>query len=334
MASFITNAPQYPGTPVNFTNTGTSTGVTWSWNFGSGSSPDTSTLQNPTGIIYTASGLTGSTLTITDTSSGCSAIASQSYNIPLTPTATFTSTAPQCSTVGIDFTNTGSTGGSWTYSWDLGQGAVPAFSSSQNPTGVMYSSSGTKTITFTVADQYCSQTTVQTIVINSTPVASFTSTAPECTGLGVGFTNTGTASGVSYAWNFGTGATPATDTVQNPSGVVYSTAGTISVTLTTTDTSSGCSVTATNNIVIHLTPTASFTSTAPQCSTVPINFTNTGSTGGNWSYNWDFGTGANPAVSAAQNPGGILYSSSGTKTITFTISDQNCTSKCNTKYRY
>jgi len=325
VASFISNAPQCTGQPVNFTSTGTSAGVSWSWDFGSGASPDTSSSQNPGGILYGIAGLTGTTLTVTDTASGCSVSATQTYNINLTPVAGFTSTAPQCSNVGINFTDTGSTGSNWSYSWDLGQGAVPALSSSQNPTGVMYTSSGTKTITFTIASQYCTQTSTQTIVINSTPVSSFTSTAPQCTGLGVDFTNTGTTTGVTYAWNFGSGATPATDTAQNPSGVVYSTAGTISVTLTVTDTTSGCSVSSTDDITIHTTPVASFISNAPQCSTVPISFVNTGSTGGNWSYSWDFGLGANPALSSAENPSGILYSSSGTKTVTFTISDQNCT---------
>ncbi len=324
-ASFISNAPQCTGQPVNFTSTGTSAGVTWSWDFGSGATPDTSSAQNPGGITYSIAGLTGTTLTVTDTSSGCSASTTQTYNINLTPVAGFTSNAPQCSTVGINFTDTGSTGSNWSYSWDLGQGAVPAFSSSANPSGIMYTSSGTKTITFTVASQYCTQTSTQTIVVKPTPVSSFTSTAPQCTGLGVDFTNTGTATGVSYAWNFGSGATPATDTVQNPAGIIYSTAGTMSVSLTVTDTTSGCSATSTDNITIHASPVASFISNAPQCSTVPISFVNTGSTGGNWSYSWDFGQGANPALSSAENPVGVLYSSSGTKTVTFTISDQNCT---------
>jgi gliding motility-associated-like protein len=324
-ASFISNAPQCTGQPVNFTSTGTSTGVRWFWNFGSGATPDTSSAQNPSGISYSTAGLTGTTLIVTDTASGCSSTASQTYNINQTPTASFISNAPQCSTVGINFTNTGSTGSNWSYSWDLGQGAVPAFSSSQNPSGVMYSSSGTKTITFTIASQYCTQTSTQTIVINQTPVASFTSTAPQCTGLGVDFTNTGTLSGVTYSWDFGAGAIPVSDTAQSPSGVIYSTAGTKNVSLTVTDTSSGCSVTAYDNIIIHTTPVASFTSNAPQCSTVPIDFVNTGSTGGNWSYSWDFGQGANPALSSSENPSGVMYSSSGTKTVTFTISDQNCT---------
>ena len=325
VAAFTSTAPQCTGANVDFTNTGTATGVTYAWDFGAGATPATSTSQNPTGIVYSTSGSKTITLVVTNVGSGCTSTVTHNININLTPVASFTSNAPQCSTSPINFTNTGSTGGNWSYAWDLGQGAIPSFSSSENPGGVMYSSSGTKTITFTISSQFCTQTSTQSIVINPTPVASFTSTAPQCTGLGVNFTNTGTTTGVSYAWNFGASATPATDTVANPSGVVYSTAGTKTVTLTTTDTSSGCSVTATNNIVIHLSPVASFTSNAPQCSTVPINFTNTGSTGGNWSYNWDFGDGANPAISSAQNPSGVLYSSSGTKTVTFIISDQNCT---------
>ena len=326
VASFISNTPQCTGLAVNFGNTGTTTGVTWAWDFGSGATPANSTVQNPSGVTYSTAGLKGVTLTTTDTVSGCSATAVNTFTIYQTPTATFTSTAPQCSSVGIDFTNTGSTGGSWSYAWDFGSGANPAVSSSENPTGVMYSSGGTKTITFTISDQHCTQTSTQTISIGSTPVAAFTSTAPQCTGQAVDFTNTGTLAGVSYAWDFGAGATPSNSTVQNPAGVVYSTGGTKTIALTTTDTSSGCSATATNTITIHLTPTATFTSNAPQCSSVGINFTNTGSTGGSWSYGWDFGSGANPLFSSAENPSGIMYTTAGTKTVTFTVSDQFCIS--------
>ena len=323
-ASFISNAPQCTGLSVNFGNTGTITGVSWSWNFGGGATPATSVAQNPQGVVYATAGLKGVTLTVTDTTSGCSVTATNTFTIYESPTATFTSNAPQCSTVGIDFTNTGSTGSSWSYAWNLGQNAIPAFSSAENPSGVLYSSSGTKTITFTISDQNCTSTTTQDIVINATPTASFTNTAPQCTGIGVDFANTGTATGVSYAWNFGTGATPATGSTTNAT-VIYTTAGTKTITLTTTDTTSGCSVMATNTVTIHLSPVASFTSTAPQCSTVGIDFTNTGSTGSNWSYSWNLGVGANPVFSSAENPSGILYASSGTKIVTFTISDQFCT---------
>jgi len=325
VASFVTNAPQCTGLPVNFSNTGTSTGVNWAWSFGSGATPDTSNLQSPDSIIYTNSGFASATLTVTDTGSGCSATATRTFNINQTPAALFTSTAPQCANTGINFTDIGSTGSNWSYSWDFGQGAIPAFSAAQNPAGVIYTTSGTKTVTFSVVDKFCNQTSTQTIVINPTPAVSFVSTAPQCTGLGVDFANTGTTTGVTFAWDFGTGAAPATDTTASPSGVVYSTPGNKTVTLTETDTGSGCSATATDHIAIHLTPTASFTSSAPQCSNVPVNFTNTGSTGSPWSFSWDFGQGANPDLSLAENPTGVTYSSSGAKIVTLTVFDQNCT---------
>ncbi len=325
VASFISNTPQCTGLPVSFGNTGTATGVTWLWDLGTGATPATSTDQHPQGVVYSTAGLKAVTLTTTDTVSGCSVTVVNTFTIHQSPTATFTSNAPQCSTVGINFTNTGSTGGNWFYAWNLGQDANPVFSSAENPTGVMYTSSGTKTVTFTISDQHCNQTATQTIVIDATPTAVFTSTAPQCTELGVDFTNTGTTSDVTWTWNLGTGATPATSTDQSPAGVVYSTSGTKTITLTATDTTSGCSVTTSNTITIHQTPTATFTSNAPQCSTVGINFTNTGSTGGNWSYSWNLGQSAVPAVSAAENPSGVMYSTAGTKTVTFTIADQHCT---------
>ncbi|MCX6199146.1 MAG: PKD domain-containing protein [Bacteroidetes bacterium] len=323
-ASFTSTVPVCTGLPLNFTNTGTTAGVTWSWDFGAGATPATSTDQNPTGIVYANGGIKIVTLTTTNTATGCSATATVAININQGPTATFTSTAPQCANSPVDFTNTGSTGGNWSYSWNLGQGANPGTSTAENPTGILYSSAGTKTVTFTISDQNCTQTSTQTIVINETPVVSFTSAAPQCTGLPVNFNNTGTSTGVTWSWNFGSGANPATDTVQNPV-VIYSTAGIKTVTLTTTNTATGCAVTATNTVNINQTPTATFSSTAPQCANTGIDFTNTGSTGGNWSYTWTFGQESNPAMSSAENPTGITYSTSGTKTVTFTISDQNCT---------
>lgn len=325
VVSFVSTAPQCTGLPVDFTNTGSTTGTSWSWNFGADATPATSTTASQAAVVYSTAGTKSVTLTGTDSVSGCSVTVTNTLTIHQSPTASFTSTAPQCANTAVDFSNTGSTGNNWSYFWNLGAGALPATSTAENPTGVIYTSSGTKTVTLTISDQNCTQTTTQTIVINSTPVTSFVSTTPQCTGLGVDFKNTGTLTGVSWNWNLGLDATPGTSTVQDPNSVVYATAGTKTVTLTTTDTLSGCSVSASNSFTIHQTPTATFTSTAPQCANVGIDFVNTGNTGGNWSYSWNFGLGASPSVATAESPTGIVYSSGGTKTVTLTISDQNCT---------
>ena len=69
-------------------------------------------------------------------------------------------------------------------------------------------------------------TTINTITDNPMPVASFSVSASTLmVGAPVDFTYTGGTVGASFAWDFGPGATPATSTSQNPSGVVYATAG-------------------------------------------------------------------------------------------------------------
>jgi PKD repeat protein len=67
------------------------------------------------------------------------------------------------------------------------------------------------------------------------PTAGFTaSSATVCTGAPVTFTNTSSNGITSYAWNFGTGATPATATTYGPHNVTWSSAGTKTITLTVT----------------------------------------------------------------------------------------------------
>ncbi|HEY4798503.1 MAG TPA: PKD domain-containing protein, partial [Bacteroidia bacterium] len=325
-ASFSSTAPQCTGYNVDFTNTGTLSGVTWAWDFGSGAAPATSTLQSPTGIVYSTGGGKTVVLITTNSTTGCTDTARNSININLSPTASFTSNAPQCANTGINFTNTGSTGGNWAFFWTFGQDANPATSTSENPTGVIYATAGTKTVSLTVTDGNCTQTSTQTITISATPKASFSSTAPQCTlPVSVDFTNTGTLTGVTWAWDFGAGATPATSTMQSPTGIVYSTAGGKTVVLITTNTTTGCTDTARSVININLSPTASFTSNAPQCANTAVNFTNTGSTGGNWAFFWTFGQDANPATSTSENPTGVIYATAGTKTVSLTVTDGNCT---------
>src|SRR6185437_15022532 len=113
---------------------------------------------------------------------------------------------------------------------------------------------------------------------------------------------------------------------QNPPPVTYSTSGVKTVTLTYAGTGGGgCSVTSTQAITVNALPIATFTSNAPQCLGTAINFVNTGSSGFGVTYSWDFGAGATPAVSNAQNPSGIMYSTSGQKLVTFIVDNGSCT---------
>jgi PKD repeat protein len=84
------------------------------------------------------------------------------------------------------------------------------------------------------------------------PIASFNMTTPSktvCVGSNVSFKdNTYNATANAWSWNFGDGATPATSTLQSPSGIVYSTPGWKTVTLTSTG-PNGTGTTAVNNYI-------------------------------------------------------------------------------------
>ncbi|HEY4798576.1 MAG TPA: PKD domain-containing protein, partial [Bacteroidia bacterium] len=213
-SDFSSSAPSCIGQLVNFYADNTDTlHTTYSWNFGSGSIATfvETVSQNPTGIVYATSGAKTIVLTTTNTLNGSTSSTTHVITINPSPVVSFTSTAPACVGSLIDFTNTGSSETGVIYKWDFGSSATPAISISQNPSGISYSSSGTKTVTLTLKNEFgCSASATQTITINETPKASFTSNAPRCTGYNVDFTNTGTVIGVTWAWDFGSGATPAT----------------------------------------------------------------------------------------------------------------------------
>lgn len=321
-ASFVSTAPACTGQNVDFTNTGTTGATSYSWNFGSGAAPATSTTENQAGVVYSTAG--GKTVTLTITQGSCSTSIAQGITIYQSPTATFTAApSPACTNANVSFSSTGSsTGGSWRYSWDFGSGSTPSSSSSANPSGIVYSTPGTKNVSFTVFDLHCSTTYTANITVNQTPTADFISNAPQCTGIPVDFFNTGTTTGVTWAWDFGSGAAPATSTTQDQAGVIYSTAGGKIVRLITK--TATCADTSRQAITIYQSPTPTFDAPASVCVETRMNFTNTGSTGANWRYVWDFGTGAEPHGSTAENPKGIYYTSSGSKTITLTIFDDHC----------
>jgi gliding motility-associated-like protein len=151
--------------------------------------------------------------------------------------------------------------------------------------------------------------------------ARFTSSEPGCLGQLENFYSvaSGTA-GLTHTWSFGKDATPATATQEDPSGIIYSTAG---AKLVTHIVSNGTTAdTVTNIITINPSPVAAFTSNATACLKESINFTNTSSSGPGVSYAWDFGNSAFPALSTAQDPQGIAYTTAGSKNITLSVTNQ------------
>ncbi|MGD0822652.1 MAG: PKD domain-containing protein [Desulfomonilia bacterium] len=130
-----------------------------------------------------------------------------------------------------------------------------------------------------------------------------------------------------YNWDFGGGATNSTE--QNPGSIIFSTAGTYTVTLTVTDstgTTAESSVTVTVSTSTSTALTVSITSPSNNTTILPgglVNFQSTVSNGtGSYTYLWNFDGGA--TNSTVQDPGSIIFSTTaGTYVVTLTVTDSN-----------
>ena len=138
-----------------------------------------------------------------------------------------------------------------------------------------------------------------------------------------------TGTNLSYSWDFGADATPATGTGDMPS-CSYSTIGIKTVTLTVT--SGGVSRSDTVFITVHNAPIAEVGSDQTVAVDTEVSFDGSGSSdpdGGNLTYSWAFGADATPATSNAARPS-CSYSTTGAKTVTLTVTDDEGVSRSDT----
>jgi uncharacterized protein (TIGR02145 family) len=125
----------------------------------------------------------------------------------------------------------------WTWTFE---GGTPATSTERNPT-VVYAVAGVYDVTLKVSSTAGNATSFKdnfitvTDLPNPGPTAQFTASVTELyEGDTVNFTDQSTASPTSWLWTF-EGGTPATSTVQNPTGIVYANPGAYDVTLVATN---------------------------------------------------------------------------------------------------
>lgn len=120
--------------------------------------------------------------------------------------------------------------------------------------------------------------------------AYFKIKTPYCVGTAAAFTNQSSGAVTGYFWNFGDPVSGAanTSTAVSPSHS-FSSAGTYTVCLIAKYANAACNDTFCTNVVIENPPSPSFTfSPANQCSSQPVQFTNTTS-GSGLTYKWNFG---------------------------------------------
>lgn len=104
-----------------------------------------------------------------------------------------------------------------------------------------------------------------TVTVKTPPTAAINPIVPQCLrNNSFSFSKTGTSgAGTSYLWNFGTDASPATSTAEAPTGIVYSSAGVKTITLTVTF--DGCVTTATQTLRINADPVITIASVVAIC---------------------------------------------------------------------
>jgi gliding motility-associated-like protein len=204
------------------------------------------------------------------------------------------------------------------WAWDFGDGNS---SNVQNPSHT-YSAAGTYTVILTANDGTTSDPEVKInyILVHPLPNPSFAvSTPSSCTlPASVTISNVQPGSGATYNWDFGNGQT---STAQNPTAPTYATAGSYTITLLVTNTSTGCENSFSQNVDINEYFSDFDVSALSVCEGTAVSFTNLSSPGTN-SWSWDFGNGNS---STQQNPS-VTYFSPGTYTVTLT--SQNTTIGC------
>lgn len=216
-------------------------------------------------------------------------------------------------------------GGTLTYNWNFGAGAMPATSTSSGPQTVIYTTGGAKTVSLQICDGASNCVTeIKTGIISvGTPqvpgsLAVDFSASYFAASIGEPFyltsSVTGSSGTVSYNWDFGEGVSSGNVTVANPE-VRYSTPGNKTVSLTVYDANGSATKTRTSRFYVSA-PYFSISSTIFGCIyTSPSGVVNltANTTGGNGppynSYTWDFGDGktatsTSPSISHTYTTGG------------------------------
>lgn len=308
--------------PHSVTITNNSTlGAVYSWSFGTGATPGSSSVYAPAPVTYSSTGT--SMIVLTVNALGCISRDTNYVTTYPLPIPTFTLVpATGCSPLNVNFNNTSAITAGDTYNWDLGNGNT---STSYTPgtetylSGVGVDSVYTISLTITTANG-CTATSTTNLTVHPLPVADFTPLPDTvCAGTPVAFLNN--SSGAStYNWNFGDGS--AISTLMSPSHV-YTTDGNFTAQLIAT-TAFGCKDTILHPIYVDSIPTSAFSFTI-ECMGDTTHFTDL-STGGITNWAWNFGDGN---TSTTQHPD-HLYATNGTYNVSLVVTNPaGCTTTFN-----
>lgn len=255
----------------------------------------------------------------------------------------FTAPLKACSNTSVLFRNTTNADSGQNcsqnsiYTWDFGDGTIIT-TPLQSPQNInhTYEFPGIYDVTLS-SQNFCgiSTTIPQTICIEETPlVPTFTLSQTEnCSPVAVTATTvipTNVCSTPTYSWkvsytsgNCGSGAAAIPDQTTQNATYDFVTPGTYSITLITTN-SCGAKTSLAQTVVVKQPPTVAINTIADSCGPITISPTATITNCGIQSpliYEWIF-TGGTPSSSNLAVPGSISYSTSGTHTVSLTVTNE------------
>ncbi len=258
-STFTFTSPACIGANTTFSYTGSGLpGDTYIWNFGGGTIVS-GTGQGPYQVNWATQGTKIITLSVDE--NGCvSPLTTDSIIVSPVPIATFIPPSGQCEgSNNFSFTAGGNFIPGCTFVWSFANASIDT-SLVQNPSGVVFSSTGYHTVTMNFVKNGCvSNTYVDSVKIYTMPFADFGS-ADVCLHLPMSFADSSIVAGDTisgWLWNFADG-TPSgtTQTISH----TFLNPGTFPVSLICT-TTKGCKDTIVQNVIVHPLPKAKYTAT-------------------------------------------------------------------------
>ena len=295
----------------------TGIGIDYLWDFGDDRDSTAIRDKRLASYTYTTKGDKMVSLTVTDRDTGLKHRDTVTITVRPPPVAEAGDNQTVAVNTAVSFDGSDSEGSDLSYSWVFGADATPATAISTTPqTSCTYSTTGARTVILTVMDTITKLNHSDVVTINVEPVAKAGSDQTVGVGDTVSFDGSGSiGTNLSYSWDFGADATPATGTGATPS-CTYSAHGAKKVTLTVMNTVT--KFTNSDEVIINVEPVARAGSDRIVVVDNTVSFDGSGSIGTNLSYSWDFGTDATPATGSGETPS-CTYSMTGTKTVTLTV---------------
>ncbi len=307
-----------PGGSVNFTDLSQGGPTGWQWTF-NGGDPDSSTDQNPQGIVYNNYGFYTVSLTITNPFGSDTETKTNYISVDDPPDADFTANHTEIGVGGAVTFYDASLNDPLQWHWQF-QGGTPSASFNQNPAPIHYYTAGVYQVKLTATNDYGSDTETKDnfITVYGAPEPDFIADSTMIpVGYAVNFTDMTYGAPTSWQWTF-QGGSPSSSTDQNPQGIVYNNPGDYSVTLVVTSPYGNGDTTKVDYIHVIPPPTPDFLSVNRYITVGSATYFTDQSTNDPDTWDWVFESG-NPATSSLQDPGPVQYNSPGAFDVSLTV---------------